>query len=447
MKAWLLPLLLLLCPFVHAQVTPDCVIGFTFTAASQNSSTTGCGNNTQGVVEWRMTYAASSGISALSIVVQSAPDNGGTPGSWSTFAGTTEMGTNNPNTTTPQCGTTCAALLGYYPWVRVFLTSLTGTGTIRGQLYGCRQPGCAGSVAQSGGSGMCPEGPTLSIQFNANGTMCGGMTGSQVFDSDGSIVLNNGANAMVILSSNPEGETAGPGSGAVFALNIDGIGPPDVSSSTGTDSGYVFLQMTAGGNTTIATSGQGGLAGEFLVMGNTGGTAPMAAVNSEGGEGSDIELDSGPGGDASSGATSNTGGRAGSISFNAANGGDATTGAGTNNGGDGGSINLRAGTGGHGTDGAANEDGHAGKVQVELSTGIVNGKFTVSGVQSEMFIVDYSGTATIFSTVFASLGTPSNGSEVYCSDCKVASSIDNTCAATGTGAWASQINGAWKCAQ
>jgi hypothetical protein len=44
-------------------------------------------------------------------------------------------------------------------------------------------------------------------------------------------------------------------------------------------------------------------------------------------------------------------------------------------------------------------------------------------------------------TLFASLGTPSNGTLKYCSDCTVA----NPCAGSGTGAIAKRLNGAWSC--
>lgn len=50
-------------------------------------------------------------------------------------------------------------------------------------------------------------------------------------------------------------------------------------------------------------------------------------------------------------------------------------------------------------------------------------------------------TARLLST----LGTPVNGVEVYCSDCTVVSSSDNTCTTGGTGAKAVRLNGAWKC--
>jgi hypothetical protein len=48
---------------------------------------------------------------------------------------------------------------------------------------------------------------------------------------------------------------------------------------------------------------------------------------------------------------------------------------------------------------------------------------------------------------FANLGTPSNGVQKYCTDCTVTSGSDNTCAASGSGANAFRINGAWKCVQ
>lgn len=45
------------------------------------------------------------------------------------------------------------------------------------------------------------------------------------------------------------------------------------------------------------------------------------------------------------------------------------------------------------------------------------------------------------STTQTNLGSPTNGTQVYCSNC------DSSCAAGGTGAMAMRINGAWKCIQ
>ena len=46
---------------------------------------------------------------------------------------------------------------------------------------------------------------------------------------------------------------------------------------------------------------------------------------------------------------------------------------------------------------------------------------------------------------FAGLGTPSNSATAYCSDCTVTSSINDTCAGSGSGAYALRINGGWVC--
>lgn len=51
------------------------------------------------------------------------------------------------------------------------------------------------------------------------------------------------------------------------------------------------------------------------------------------------------------------------------------------------------------------------------------------------------GGMVLNATTFASLGTPSNGTFLYCSDCTIA----NPCAGSGTGAFAKRLNGAWVC--
>lgn len=51
------------------------------------------------------------------------------------------------------------------------------------------------------------------------------------------------------------------------------------------------------------------------------------------------------------------------------------------------------------------------------------------------------GGMVLNATAFASLGTPSDGTFLYCSDCTIA----NPCAGSGTGAFAKRLNGAWVC--
>lgn len=122
-----------------APLTPDCVINFVFTAAGQATPNLTCGhNNTVGIYDWHVLYFSTSFL-ALSLVVESAPDNGGVPGTWVTFAGTVDAGV-NPNTAVTQADT---RLHGFFPWNRVRLASVTGAGTVQGIFYGCRQPGCS----------------------------------------------------------------------------------------------------------------------------------------------------------------------------------------------------------------------------------------------------------------------------------------------------------------
>lgn len=53
----------------------------------------------------------------------------------------------------------------------------------------------------------------------------------------------------------------------------------------------------------------------------------------------------------------------------------------------------------------------------------------------------FTGTVTLGNSAQASLGTPANGTLLYCTDCTVA----NPCGSGGSGALAKRINGAWVC--
>lgn len=67
---------------------------------------------------------------------------------------------------------------------------------------------------------------------------------------------------------------------------------------------------------------------------------------------------------------------------------------------------------------------------------------TGGGTKAWRFDNGTSGGALIWpSTTFAALGTPANGTMVYCSDCTFA----NPCAGAGSGAFAKRLNGAWRC--
>lgn len=74
----------------------------------------------------------------------------------------------------------------------------------------------------------------------------------------------------------------------------------------------------------------------------------------------------------------------------------------------------------------------------------VNGAATVTGNVGADTVSANSVSSVFLSitaTLFASLGTPANGTIKYCSNCTVAS----PCAGSGTGAIAKRLNGGWVC--
>lgn len=101
------------------------------TAVGQSAPTApnaGLSNLQLGCTTWSMSINTT-GFSSVTVALQSAPNAAGNvPGSWSTFSGATILtGTN------PVVGTSGAVqIYGYNPWVRVAVTSVTGSGTING---------------------------------------------------------------------------------------------------------------------------------------------------------------------------------------------------------------------------------------------------------------------------------------------------------------------------
>ena len=172
MKKLLLLLLLSFAPlFAQTRITPDCVVTFTFTTTGNTPNTGTCAGpngapNGNGISSWILVYYVS-GFSGISIVLQSAPDNAGVPGSWGTFAGTVLTNTQYPGSsgTNPNTATTSAftGFAGYYPWMRVNLTSITGTGKVIGALYGYYNSTLAEAGSGGGGGSGCTS-PCTVIQ-------------------------------------------------------------------------------------------------------------------------------------------------------------------------------------------------------------------------------------------------------------------------------------------
>lgn len=90
-------------------------------------------NRTRSCNSWVFSYT-STGFSALSIQLESATDNSGSPNTFGVYSGTTVSGTN------PQTLATFGTFIGtgFVPWLRVNLSTVTGSGSVIVTLYGFR---------------------------------------------------------------------------------------------------------------------------------------------------------------------------------------------------------------------------------------------------------------------------------------------------------------------
>lgn len=141
--------------------TPDCQFSATFTATGignqpangfQNIST----SSAPACVAWRLVYT-SDGFTAVSIQVEGAKDVAGMPVGYAAAPSTVVTEGTNP-LIDPDCnpaGSGCTNVVrAYYPWVRLNVTALTGSGTIKAKMYGYRGTAAAFSSSTSNSGNM-----------------------------------------------------------------------------------------------------------------------------------------------------------------------------------------------------------------------------------------------------------------------------------------------------
>ena len=152
-------------------------------------------------------------------------------------------------------------------------------------------------------------------------------------------------------------------------LHVVGTQPASVGTTPGTvATGFEILTGGTGGNTSIATTGIGGIGAAWAVTGGIGGTADSAVTADTGGKGGGFTLTTGTGGAANASAGIKIGGAGGAFNILGGAGG-ATTGAGTSNtGGAGGNIYLAGGVGGTASGASANTAGAAGNVLLAINS-------------------------------------------------------------------------------
>lgn len=192
--------------------TPNCIINFQFTATGTAPQFNApipdaFDNRNQGCTAWIIAYS-NSGFSALSLVAQVAPNTSGIPGAWSTFPALTGTGS-NPNTATTSAMT---QFFDYYPWVRVNLSSATGSGIVQGTMYGWKNQPVSVVFQPAGGGAITsivwgPDDPGITPTENpvqVSGVDPGGLVRRIATDTSGrSEVVGGAADGASAIGINP----------------------------------------------------------------------------------------------------------------------------------------------------------------------------------------------------------------------------------------------------
>lgn len=161
MKALFAAVLFSALAFAQGGNSPD--LSFSFQCSGASNCTPGItqypnSTETIGIRYWTFEYKIT-GYSGVSIVLQGAPDSSGAPGTWATFPGTVYNGANPSTSTTGAMMSLYITPANDTPWVRINVTSVTGTGSLKGQVYGYRNsPGCTVPCVDGGqgGGGITP---------------------------------------------------------------------------------------------------------------------------------------------------------------------------------------------------------------------------------------------------------------------------------------------------
>jgi len=170
---------------------------------------------------WTMSYY-SFGYSAVSIQIESAPDNNGGPGAWSIVSSPAPTTGTNPLTSTSGGTVTISGF--YAPWIRVNLTVATGTGFVNFSIEGTNLVSKSTSGGGGGGDTITSPNGTLSVggtstnttldvknpQTTVNGQVCS-LGGSCTISAGGDTITSpNGTLTVGGTSSNTTLDVANP---------------------------------------------------------------------------------------------------------------------------------------------------------------------------------------------------------------------------------------------
>jgi hypothetical protein len=283
-------------PHAHAQQTtlpqPDCAFIInnltTLNQTTPLSPNAGFSNLTQGCDTWAMSVSVT-GFSSATVALQSAPNNGGVAGTWTTYAGQTIISA-SPNNANPITTATQAFvwLNGYNPWVRAQLTAITGTGAVNGTVYGWRIPSASATGTGSGGTGPTgPQGPTGST--GPSGVGATGPTGSTGVTGPTGITGVTGATGVTgttgstgptgVGATGPTGSTGVTGpTGSTGPTGVGATGPTGSTGPTGVGATGPTGSTGPTGVGATGPTGSTGVTGPTGITGVTGATGATGAT-------------------------------------------------------------------------------------------------------------------------------------------------------------------------
>lgn len=251
---FLFPLALPLLSQSQTKVAPDCSLTFNFTAAGNSGN---FDNRTISAATgvpcryWTLSYYAQ-GFTGLSLTVQDAPDSSGSPGTFVTYAGTVVSGI-NPNTSLTGATTD---LNGYYPWMRVNLGGLTGSGSVHGTLNGWRTDAATIGAASSSGCPGTTGSPCVVVGPTATGSApTNAPVQTSAVDSAGNVVRFQNCTLQAQFDTSSSGNTllvaaSGATQIRVCRLSIEDTTGTAGASPTNTEQLVQGTGATCGGGTT-----------------------------------------------------------------------------------------------------------------------------------------------------------------------------------------------------
>ena len=143
----------------NAIIQPDVSMDFTFTAtgtAALPFSTEGLG-----IKYWTYEYK-STGFSVVSIQLEGADDASGSAGTFTAYNGTLVVGANPSTSATGALTNMTVNFTATKVWVQMNATTLTGSGSLHGRLYGYRNfPACGPPCIIAGTGPVGPVVPTF----------------------------------------------------------------------------------------------------------------------------------------------------------------------------------------------------------------------------------------------------------------------------------------------